>query len=199
MQVDSDITPLLLRVSEGDREALERLVPLLYEELRRVAHRRLRDERSDHTYSTTDLVHETYLKLVKVDHVDFRGRAHFLSMASRAMRRILVDYARRRQAQKRGGGRDRVELLEAHHPVEAYFDQLPELDQALQGLEAVSRRSCQLVEHRLFGGLTEEESAEVLGVSVRTVKRDLRFARAWLASELSPERGEVPVGATLGA
>lgn len=199
MQAKSDVTALLLRVSEGDREALDELVPLLYEELRRVAHRRLRDERTDHTYSTTDLVHEAYLKLVRVDQVDFRGRGHFLSMASRAMRRILVDHARRRQAEKRGGGRDKVEFQEAHHPADAYFERLPELDEALTNLEAVSPRACRVVEHRLFGGLNQHESAEALGVSVRTVKRDLRFARAWLASELSPEAREAGFGAPVGA
>ena len=183
----SEVTALLRRWGEGNREAFERLVPLIYGQLRAMAHHRLRDERPGHTLNTTALVHEAYLKLVDIQAAGFRDRAHFLSMASRAMRRILVDYARTRNAAKRGGGAAAVTLDEALHVSDDFIDGLPDLDDALTRLETVEPRLVRILEHRFFAGLTVEETAEVLGVSASTVKRDLRFARAWLAKELGGE------------
>ncbi len=182
-----EITTLLRQWSDGDRTALDRLVPAVYDQLRQLAHDRLRDERPGHTLDSTALVHEAYLRLVDVRAARFRDRAHFLAMASRVMRRILVDYARGRRAQKRGHGAVPVSLDEAQLVPEPVLGMVEELDEALQGLEAVDERAARIVEHRYFGGLTLEETGEVLGVSLSTVKADLRFARAWLAQELGDE------------
>ncbi len=187
-QPDSEITALLRQVGVGDPEAFDVLVARLYDRLRRLAHRRLVRERSGHTLNTTALVHEAYMQLAEIEHAGWRDRAHFLAAASRVMRHILVDYARRRNALKRGGGRERVELNEdtlrlseeCAGAVEAVHD-------ALDRLESVSPRQSRLLEQRYFGGLNLEECAEALGVSRATVARDLRLARAWLASELNPE------------
>lgn len=184
----SDITVLLERAGGGDRTAVDELFARLYEPLRWQAHRRLQRERSNHTLDTTALVHETYLKLVDGDRADWKDRAHFLAAASRVMRHVLVDYARRRNAQKRGGTRRRVELdEEALAMSDEYADALEELDDALTRLEAMSPRQSQLLEHRYFGGLKLKECAEVLGVSLATVSRELKLARAWLAAELNPD------------
>lgn len=180
----SDITVLLQQWSDGDRAALNQLTPLVYDQLRRLAHLRLRGEDSDLSLNTTALVHEVYLKLVDLRRMRFRDRAHFLSMASRLMRRLLVDHARARKAAKRGGGAVALELEESLWITDEQAESLTELDEALQRLERVDPRQSQVLEHRYFGGLSLEETAEVLGVSLATVKRDLRFARAWLAEEL---------------
>ncbi len=186
-KASSNITLILRRLSDGEREALDELVPLLYERLRGLAHERLRLERSDHTLNTTGLVHEAYIKLVDVNETDWKDRAHFMAAASRVMRHILVDFARRRKAVKRGGGRVRVELdEEALLLSEPYAEAIEELDGALQRLEAMSPRKAQVLEQRYFGGLKLEECAEAMGVSLATVKNDLRMARAWLARELRP-------------
>lgn len=182
MPVSSDITGMLLGWSEGDPAALDRLVPILYAELKRLAHARLRGEVEGHTLSTTGLVHEAYLKLVEIDRVQWKDRNHFLAMASRLMRRVLIDQAHRRKAQKRGGGAQRLELDE----VELRFDTaqaevLLELDEALARMETEHPRQSQALELYYFGGLTQKEVAEVLEVSQPTVVEDLRFARAWLA------------------
>ena len=187
MQGSHDLTRLLRDWSAGDQGALDSVIPLVYDELRRLAHNRLRRERPGHTLNTTALVHEAYVKLVDVKEASFRDRAHFLAMASRAMRRILVDYARARNAAKRGGGAENVTLDEALKIPEDYAAAVSELDEALGRLEEFDPRQSQVIEHRYFGGLTLEETAEVLGVSLATVKRDLRFARAWLAKELGAE------------
>lgn len=187
-QSGSDITALVRKIGGGDREALDELVSLLYERLRRLAHHRLTRERSDHTLNTTALVHEAYLELVDIDHAGWKDRAHFLAAASRVMRHILVDYARRRNAYKRGGGRVRVELDdEALRLSEEYAEAVEELHDALTRLEAISPRQSRLLEQRYFGGLKLKECAEVLGVSLPTVTRELKVARAWLACELNPE------------
>jgi RNA polymerase sigma factor (TIGR02999 family) len=180
----SDVTLLLRQWSEGDQEALNRLVPLMYAELRRLARYRLHGEHGNRSLNTTGLVHDAYLKLVDVRRARFRDRAHFLSMASRVMRRLLVDQARARRAAKRGGRPEKVELDDALCISERQADALAELDDALQSLEAVDPRQAQMVEQRYFGGLSLEETAEALGVSLATVKRELRFAHAWLATEL---------------
>ena len=181
----SDVTQLLRQWSDGDEGALNRLVPLVYNELRELAHRRLRREAANRSLNTTGLVHDAYLKLMDVRHSEFRDRTHFLAMASRVMRRLLVDQARARRAAKRGGGAEAVELDETLWVSEPQADALTELDEALRRLEALDPRQGQVVEQRYFGGLSLEEIAEALDVSLATVKRDLRFAHAWLAAELA--------------
>ena len=187
----SDVTRLLRQWGDGDQEALNRLMPLMYGELRRLAHQRLRRGESDRSLNTTALVHDAYLKLVDVRESRFQDRAHFLAMASRVMRRLLVDQARARHAAKRGGSADAVELDEALQVSDGQGEALVGLDEALQRLEVIDPRQGQIVEQRYFGGLTLEETAEALGVSLATVKRELRFAHAWLAAELgnSPAAG----------
>lgn len=178
-----NITELLLRLREGDPGALDRLMPLVYDQLRRIAHRHLQGERPGHTLGSTGLVHETYMKLVDQTRVEWRDRNHFYRVASWAMRRILVDYARRYGALRRGGGLERVPL--GHDAPSADREEmLVALDEALERLTTVNSRLCQVVECRYFAGLTEEETAEALGVGLRTVQRDWVKARGWLALEL---------------
>ena len=183
----ADVTQLLQRWSEGDRDALDQLVPLVYEHLRRVAHQRLRYEDTSPSLNTTALVHEAYFKLVDLRRARFRDRAHFLAMASRVMRRLLIDHARARHAARRGGRAGAVELTDALSVSDSQADALTELDDALRRLEQVDARQSAILEQRFFGGLSLEETAEAVGVSLATVKRDLRFARAWLAAELAGE------------
>ncbi|MDX1395162.1 MAG: ECF-type sigma factor [Gemmatimonadota bacterium] len=180
----SDVTELLQLWGDGDREALDRLIPLLYEHLRGLAHDRLRYEAGSPTLDTTGLVHEAYLKLVDLRRAHFRDRGHFLAMASRVMRRLIVDHARARRAAKRGGGGPIVELTDALHISDDQAEAIGELDSALERLEAIDPRQCRMIEQRYFGGLSLEETADAVGVSLATVKRELRFARAWLAAEL---------------
>jgi RNA polymerase sigma factor (TIGR02999 family) len=177
------ITDLLLQLRSGNPDAMDRLFPLVYDELRRIAHRQLQGERPGHTLGTTGLVHETYLKLVDQTRVEWRDRGHFFRVASRAMRRILVDYARRYRALRRGGGLQRVSLDEDAAVAER-GETLLAVDEALERLAAISERLSQVVECRYFGGLTEEETAEALGVTTRTVQRDWVKARGWLSLEL---------------
>ena len=184
----TDVTHMLRRWREGDPEALGRVLPVVYEELRRLAQVRLRGERVGHTLGTTGLVHEAYLRLVDVERVEWRDRAHFLAMASRTMRRVLIDYAKERNAAKRGGVRQQVSLGQELAAPEVDVDTVLELDTVLSRLEAISPRQAKAVELRFFGGLTLEETAEVLGTSAPTAMRDLRFAQAWLARELTGER-----------
>jgi RNA polymerase sigma factor (TIGR02999 family) len=179
-----DVTRLLREWSQGDQEALKQLVTVMYAELRQLAHRRLRNEPPNRSINTTALVHDAYLRLIDVRHASFHDRAHFLAMASRVMRRLLIDQARARRAGKRGGGAGAAELDEALWVSEPQAEALTELDEALRRLEALDPRQGQIVEQRYFGGLTLEETAEALNVSLATVKRELRFAHAWLATEL---------------
>ena len=166
------------------QDGLDHVFPAVYEELRRVAHRHLRGERPGHTLGTTALVHEAYLELAKLDHVRWPGHAYVLASASRAMRRILVDYAVARRAQKRGGGVAAEPLDDAVAMAVERGDDLLALDEALERLAAVSERSARVVECRFFGGMSVEETAEALGTSPATVKRDWTTARAWLNREL---------------
>ena len=184
----ADITRLLVDWSGGEREALDRLIPLVYTQLRQMAHQRLREERVDHTLNTTALVHEAYLKLIDINEVHWQDRAHFLAMASRLMRRILVDYWRKKKAHKRGGDQQRMVLDEGLLLPASDPDTVLDFDDALTRLEKLNPRQSQAVEHRYFGGLSAEESAQVLGVSRATVERDLRAARAWLAREWGKDR-----------
>ena len=186
----SEVTRLLARWSAGDADARDQLIPLVYDRLRRLAHRRLRGAPDERSLNTTGLVHEAYLRLVAAPAVDVRDRARFLGLASRVMRNLLVDHARSRLAAKRGGGVAPLELDESRWATDAHLDAFAELDEALTRLAAISPRQCEILEHRYFGGLSLEETALALGVSLATVKRELRSARAWLALELGGE----PVG-----
>ncbi|HEX6134394.1 MAG TPA: ECF-type sigma factor [Longimicrobiales bacterium] len=183
-----DVTVLLRQWADGDRDSLDRLVPLLYAQLRELAHRRLRGEDALHSLNTTALVHEAYLRLVGVHSARFRDRAHFMAMAARVMRRLLVDHARARRAAKRGAGAAVVglsdELAEVLPLTDEQAGAIAELDDALERLARVDERQSRILEQRYFGGLSLEETAEAVGVSLATVKRELRFARAWLAAEL---------------
>jgi RNA polymerase sigma-70 factor (ECF subfamily) len=180
-----DVTALLLEWSRGDANAFERLVPVVYDELRRVARARLRQERAGHVLQTTALVHETYLRMVDLDRMTIRSRHHFLAMAARLMRQILVDHARRRRAEKRGGTFEIVGMDEAAvAAVPAPGVDVVALDEALNQLAEVDARVCQVVELRYFGGLTLEETAGALDVSHATVERDWAVAKAWLFQRL---------------
>jgi RNA polymerase sigma factor (TIGR02999 family) len=182
--VSDQITFLLVDWSKGDRQALEQLMPLVYDELRRMAHNHLRRQPLNHTFQTTELIHEAYLKLAKNDAPDWQNRAHFFGVAAKAMRHILVDYARSKQSQKRGGLQERVSLLDNTAVVGGRSAELLALDDSLKELELLDERKSRVVELKFFGGLSMAEIAEVLKVSEETVKRDWRFARNWLLSEL---------------
>ena len=183
------ITEALYALRNGAPDAMDRLVPLVYEQLRRIAHLQLRAEPVGHTFSTTALVHEAYLKLVDQRRADWQDRGHFFAVASSAMRRILVDYARRYRAARRGGGDDGaparpVPLDDNEIPVTERADALVALDEALERLGQFDARQARVVECRFFGGLTEEETAAALGISQRTVAREWVTARGWLYREL---------------
>jgi RNA polymerase sigma factor (TIGR02999 family) len=178
------VTQLLLKWQEGDEAAMDDLMPLVYEELRRIAHRHLRRERADHTLSTTALVHEAYLNLVDHDMMPWQNRVHFYAIASRVMRRVLIWYARKRNAAKRGGGIPNLALDDVVVLSDDRMEELLALDQALEKLEAMDARLCRVVECRYFGGLSVQETAEALAISPATVKRDWQTARAWLRRTL---------------
>ena len=180
----TQITQLLSRWREGDRSALNKLTPLVYDELRRLAHRYMSGERPDHTLQTTALVSEAYLKLADQTHANWSNRAHFFAVAARAMRQILVNYAMSYNAQKRGGGAAKIELDEAASVAAAQSSEVIDLNEALKRLNALEPRKAQIVELKYFGGLTEDEIAEVLKISAVTVRREWRFAKAWLYHEL---------------
>ena len=183
--VDSThVTDLLLLMRAGDSEATDRLFSLVYRELRELAHAQLRRERPGHTLGTTGLVHESYIRLIDQTRVEWRDRRHFFGAAACAMRRILIDYARRNLAARRGGGAIRLPLEDGAAAAER-GDMLLALDEALERLAVVDRRLSQVVECRYFGGLTEEETADLLGVTRRTVQRDWIKARGWLYLELT--------------
>lgn len=183
----TEVSRLLVAWREGDRSAVDRLVPLLYEQLRFLASRQLRGERSDHTLQTTALIHEAYLRLVGTD-VAWEGRAHFMAVAASTMRRILVDHARARTRGKRGGEARPVTLDRANVASPEAAPQLVALDEALQRLTTLDERKAQVVELHYFGGFSYEETAGVLGISAATVHRELRLAKAWLYRELSEDR-----------
>ena len=180
----SHVTQLLIDWSNGDENALRRLIPLVHEELRRVARRHMAHERAQHTLQATALVNEAYVRLVDIRQVKWQNRAHFFAMSARLMRRILVDVARSRRYQKRGGGAQQVSLHEAMAVSPEPGADLVRLDEALTALAAVDQRKAQVVEMRFFGGLSVEETAEALHVSRDTVMRDWKLAKAWLLREL---------------
>jgi RNA polymerase sigma factor (TIGR02999 family) len=180
-----DITQMLIDWSNGDRAALDRLIPVVYAELRRQAARHLRRERAGHSLQTTSLIHEAYLRLVDQREVRWQNRAHFFAVASQLMHRILVDHARRRHRAKRGGSAARLPLEEALVIAAEKSDvDLLALDEALERLAAIDPRQSRIVELRFFSGLSIEETAEVLGVSPATVKNDWNVAKAWLRREM---------------
>jgi RNA polymerase sigma factor (TIGR02999 family) len=188
MAASSEATMLLLDARRDGQSAADQLYPILYEELQRIAHGLLKHERRDHTLSTMALVHEAYFRLVDQTRVEWQDRAHFCAVAAGAMRRILVDYARRRHAKKRGGRQDPLPLDEARMAVHAQADLIIDLDEAMTRLSALDDRLSKVVECKFFGGLTEEETAEVLQTSARTIRRDWVKAKAWLFKELYPDQ-----------
>ena len=181
----SEVAGLLVRWNDGDTAAFEELVPVVYDLLREVAHVRRRRERSDLSLNTTALVHEAYFKLAALRRMGFRDRAHFLAMASRIMRRVLVDHARARRAGKRGGDLPYAELVDEIGMTDDNASRIADLNEALEQLEVVDQRASQVLEQHYFGGLTLKETAETLGVSLATVKRDLLYARAWLSARMT--------------
>ena len=178
------VSQLLASWGDGDDGALRELTPLIYEELRRVAHHQMLGQRPDHTLQTTALVNEAYLRLTSQTNPSWQSRAHFFAVAARAMRQILVNYAKSNQAQKRGGGALKVELDEAAIVSPAESKEIVDLHEALERLATLDSRKAQVVELKYFGGLNYDEMAEVLKISRVTVRRDWEFARAWLHSEL---------------
>ena len=184
MPAHTEVSQLLVEWGQGDQEALARLMPLVYDELRRLASRNLRRERPDHMLQTTALVHEAYLKLVDQQHANWQNRAQFFAIAAQLMRRILVDYARQEQAAKRGGDHLKVSLDEAAALSDEKSADLLALDEALDRLATLDPQQNRVVELRVFGGLGVEETAAALGISPRTVKREWSMARAWLHQEL---------------
>ena len=183
------VTELLSRWSDGDTTARDALIPIVYDELRRVAKRCLGGQRSDHTLQPTALVHEAYLRLVKQDNLEWQNRAHFFAMAARAMRQILVDHARRRAAAKRGGGAITLVFDEPAAPRQNSALDLIALDDALQKLATLDPRQCEIVELRFFGGLSVEETSHVVDISPATIKREWATARLWLHREMSAGTG----------
>ena len=187
-----EVTKLLQDWSVGNREALDKLLPLVYDELRRLAHSYLTHERADHTLQTTALVHEAYLKLIDQRSVNWQNRAHFFAISAQAMRRILLDNARRHTAAKRGSGGQKVSLEEvATLSRDTANESLIELDEALQELAVIDPEQGRIVELRYFGGLTIEETAEVLNISPSTVQREWTTARAWLYQAIKGEADAV--------
>lgn len=190
-QGTEDITHLLIELSKGDRATVDRLLPLIYDELRRLAMSYLRRERPDHTLQATALVHEAYLRLIDQTRVNWQNRAHFMGIAAQLMRRLLVDYARKHNAEKRGADFQRLTLdesidqaVERSEQIVARSEQIVALDRALEALAAIDEPKARIVELRYFGGLTVEETAEVMGVTPITIKRHWRMAKAWLYGQM---------------
>jgi RNA polymerase sigma factor (TIGR02999 family) len=180
------LTELIEGLRTGDGQAWDRLLPIVYEELRLIASRQLRHQNGEPTLNTTALVHEAYIKLAEASRLGFVDRAHFFALAARAMRQIVIDHARRHQAAKRGGEWRRVPLDEAEIPLETRAETLLALDEALNRLSEMNDRLARVVECRFFGGMTEQETAAALGVNERTVRRDWTKARLWLYAEIRP-------------
>jgi len=189
-QTPENVTQLLIGWSKGDKEALDKLLPLVYNELHRQAAAYLRRERAGHTLQTTALIHEAYVRLVDQKNVHWQNRAHFFGIAAQLMRRILVDHARTKKRVKRGGSDIRVSLSEVTIKAAARDLDIVALDEALERLALIDEQQSRIVELRFFSGLTVEETAEVLGISPATVKRDWSMAKAWLHREISGEVGK---------
>ena len=187
-EAQHEVTQILNDWSGGDPKAQERLMPFVYDELRRLARSFLAKERDDHTLQPTALVHEAYVRLVDQTRVNWQNRAHFYGIASSMMRRVLIDHARSHAAEKRGGGAIRLSIDDVQAPLEQRAADFVALDEALKRLSQFDERKSKVVEMRFFGGLNDEEIAEVLGVTTRTVLRDWKKARLWLYRELSTEQ-----------
>lgn len=185
MEDSGDVTALLVQLGGGDRSALDDLVPLIYDQLKAIAQNQLARESPGHSLNATALVHEAYLKIERLDRIEWQNRAHFFAIAAQAIRRVLVNHAIARNARKRGGGRVRVDLDTAPLFEDADIDSVLGLNQALERLEQLEPRQVRVVECRFFGAMNNEEIAEALGISRATVKRDWTVARAWLQRELS--------------
>ena len=184
-----EVTKLLIDWRRGNQEALDRLMPIIYEELRRQAHRYMQGQQKGHSLQTTDLINKTYLKLLDCSKVSWKNRAHFFAVTARLMRRILVDHARSRNYQKRGGGLERISLDLNQIPAIRHDPDLVALDDALKVLATEDDRKSRVVELRFFGGLSVEETAVVLGISDQMVMRDWRLAKVWLMREINePDR-----------
>ena len=184
-QPGENITQLLGELGNGNREVVDKLMPLVYKEMHQLAHMHLRGERRNHTLNATALVHEAYMKMVGQDKISWQSRAHFFGIASQAMRRILINYANARIAQKRGGNQILVTFVDDKVKRESKPEEIIALDEALKKLEAISERQSKIIEYWLFVGLNHEEIAEILKVSLPTVRRDFRLAKAWLSRELN--------------
>ena len=189
MTENQDVTQLLSALKRGDEGAAEKLMPVVYDELRRLAASYMRREREDHTLQATALVHEAYLKLVEQRSVNWENRAHFFGIAAQLMRRILVDHARGHLRQKRGGEQVHVPIDEAFAFAEQQADEVLAVDNSLEILATIDPRQARVVELRFFGGLSVEEAADVLGVSPKTVKREWSVAKAWLTADLKERHG----------
>ena len=190
MQQDTSITACLAQLRLGDTTALDRLLPLVYDELRAIAGNQLRDERTGHTLSATALVHEAYVRLAGREQLSVNDRSHFFAQAAKTMRRVLIDHARARRRHKRGDGKGALPLDEVEGLVgDQAADELLSLDEALDRLAQLSHRAAQVVERRFFAGLSLEETAESLDISVRTVQREWLMARAWLRKEIAADLG----------
>lgn len=188
METAGEVTRLLGQLRDGDEEALERLMPLVYDELRRIARQRMRGEWRQHTLGPTALVHEAYLRLLKSESIQAEDRSQLLAVASETMRRVLVDYARTRKALKRGEGKATVTLEEAEAFLsERQAEEVLALEEALGRLAGFDERAARVVQYRFFGGLTLEEAGEVLRISAKTVQRDWLAARAWLRNEVAQD------------
>ncbi len=183
--ISHNVTQLLNKVSNGDELALDSILPLVYNELRKISSKYLRDEYRHHTLQTTELVHEAYIKLIGSNPLSWESRAHFYGIAARSMRQILVDYARKRKSQKRGSGLTYITLDKVAQNFINVDEHILDLNDALEKLESIEERSSKIVELRFFSGLSIDETAEILKVSPATIKRDWNFAKAWLYREIS--------------
>ncbi|HEU4388020.1 MAG TPA: sigma-70 family RNA polymerase sigma factor [Blastocatellia bacterium] len=191
-QTSQELTGLLAAWRDGDPDALSRIVPLVYDELRHLAHRYVRQQPHEHTLQTTALVHEAYLRLAGRDEVNWQNRAHFFAVCAQVMRSLLIDRARARQANKRGGGAEQVELDETSVAEKSQDEELLVLNAALEKLAKVDLRKSRIVEMRYFGGMSAQEIATTLGTSAVTVKREWLKARAWLYREIAPDNTAIP-------
>jgi len=180
----SEITSILQEAADGSKQAYDSLFPLVYDQLLNIAQLRMRHENRNHTYSRTDLVHEAYFHLIDVDSISWQDRSHFFAIASRCMRQILIDYARKKKAEKRGGDKEPVTYLDEVMQIEQQANELINLDEALNRLANLNERMAKVVEYRYFGEMSIEATASALGVSISTVKRDWAKARGWLYKEL---------------
>lgn len=189
MSNKQNITQLLTTLNDGDETAYKKLFSLVYDELRNIANRQLNYEYSDHTFSKTELVHEAYLKLIDHSSIDFNDRTHFYAIAARSMRQLLVDYARKKKADKRGGGQKPLPLDESLVQINDHAEQIIELDEHLEQLNELDERLAQIVELRFFAGLSIDETAKMLNLSASTVNRDWAKARGWLYQRLKSEFG----------